>query len=124
MGVEEVYLMPENAGIARLALDRLHINMKASFLDMRVENTQNDSTRAARLMNEMGMACIITLGGDGTNRVVSKGSGDTPSVVCLQPAPTMLFAIWLKEPLPVLPPGLWRQTVSLRGSLDQKSAST
>ena len=78
MGVEEVYLMPENAGIARLALDRLHINMKASFLDMRVENTQNDSTRAARLMNEMGMACIITLGGDGTNRVVSKGSGDTP----------------------------------------------
>lgn len=78
MGVEEVFLMPENAGIGRLALDRLHINMKASFLEMRVENTQNDSTRAARLMNEMGLACIITLGGDGTNRVVSKGSGDTP----------------------------------------------
>ena len=78
MGVEEVFLMPENAGIGRLALDRLHINMNVTFLDMRVDNTQNDSTRAARLMNEMGMACIITLGGDGTNRVVSKGSGDTP----------------------------------------------
>jgi predicted polyphosphate/ATP-dependent NAD kinase len=77
MGVEEVFLMPENAGIGRLALDRLNIGMKASFLEMRVENTQNDSTRAARLMNEMGVACIITLGGDGTNRVVSKGSGDT-----------------------------------------------
>ena len=78
MGVEEVFLMPENAGIGRLALDRLHINMKASFLEMRVENMQNDSTRAAKMMNDMGLACIVTLGGDGTNRVVSKGSGDTP----------------------------------------------
>lgn len=78
MGVEEVLLMPENAGICRLALDRLNISLKANFLDMRLGNTQDDSTRAARMMNDMGTACIITLGGDGTNRVVAKGCGDTP----------------------------------------------
>ncbi len=78
MGIEEVFLMPENAGIGSLALDRLKVGMKVSFLDMRLENTQDDSTRAAKIMTEMGVACIVTLGGDGTNRVVSKGSGDTP----------------------------------------------
>jgi predicted polyphosphate/ATP-dependent NAD kinase len=78
MGVTEVFLMPENAGIGRLALDRLNVSLTATFLDMRLELSQNDSTEAARLMNEKGVACIITLGGDGTNRVVSKGCGDTP----------------------------------------------
>jgi hypothetical protein len=78
MGVAEVFLMPESAGIGRLALDRLKVSLKASTLDMRLENTQDDSTRAAAMMREMGTACIITLGGDGTNRVVSKGCGDTP----------------------------------------------
>jgi len=78
MGVKEVYIMPENAGIGRLALDRLDVSLKASFLDMRLENTQDDSTHAAELLTEMGVACIITLGGDGTNRVVSKSSEETP----------------------------------------------
>jgi predicted polyphosphate/ATP-dependent NAD kinase len=78
MGVEEVFLMPESAGIGRLALDRLKVSLKASALDMRLENNQDDSTRAASRMAEMGVACIVTLGGDGTNRVVSKGCGDTP----------------------------------------------
>jgi predicted polyphosphate/ATP-dependent NAD kinase len=78
MGVAEVFLMPESAGIGRLALDRLKVSLKASTLDMRLENTQDDSTRAAAIMREMGTACIVTLGGDGTNRVVSKGCGDTP----------------------------------------------
>ncbi|MFO7965325.1 MAG: NAD(+)/NADH kinase [Desulfobacterales bacterium] len=78
MGVKDVYLMPENAGIGRLALDRLKVSLSASFLDIPLENSQDDSTRAARLMTELGVACIITLGGDGTNRVVAKGCSQTP----------------------------------------------
>ena len=31
-------------------------------------------------MAEMGVGCIVTLGGDGTNRAVSKGCGDVPLV--------------------------------------------
>jgi predicted polyphosphate/ATP-dependent NAD kinase len=37
-----------------------------------------DSTCAAEMMREWGADCIITLGGDGTVRVASKGSGEVP----------------------------------------------
>jgi predicted polyphosphate/ATP-dependent NAD kinase len=40
---------------------------------------QEDSTAAAAAMVKAGVGCIITLGGDGTNRAVFKGSGaDVP----------------------------------------------
>ncbi|RME83691.1 MAG: ATP-NAD kinase, partial [Caldilineae bacterium] len=39
-----------------------------------------DSTRAAQAMREAGVGCIVTLGGDGTNRVVARGCGDVPLV--------------------------------------------
>ncbi len=42
---------------------------------MNVTARQEDSTRAAELMVEQGATCIITLGGDGTNRAVFKGCG-------------------------------------------------
>jgi len=45
---------------------------------MRMESTQDDSTKAAELLDALGVACIITLGGDGTNRAVAKKCGDTP----------------------------------------------
>ena len=35
---------------------------------------------AAQLMREQGVACVIVIGGDGTNRVVTKGSGSMPLV--------------------------------------------
>lgn len=78
MGVKEVHMMPEQAGIGRLAQEGLDVSLKVSFLDMKLENTQEDSIHAAKLLTEMGVACIITLGGDGTNRVISKSSKDTP----------------------------------------------
>jgi len=78
MGVEEVHMMPEAAGIRERAIDRLGIGLTASPLDMALFNTQDDSTRAAELLDGMGVACIVTLGGDGTNRVVAKASGSTP----------------------------------------------
>jgi len=77
-GVENVFLMPDYYGIGRRALDGLDLSLKASFLNMITEGTQDDSTRAAKLLNEMNAACIIVLGGDGTNRVVAKTCGDTP----------------------------------------------
>lgn len=78
MGTEDVLMMPDASGIGNRALDRLPLSMNVSFLDMGLGNNQNDSTRAAELLNRMGVACIITLGGDGTNRVVAKSSKTTP----------------------------------------------
>jgi predicted polyphosphate/ATP-dependent NAD kinase len=78
MGVEEVVFMPDPFGIGSRALNDFDVSLKAWFLDMPVQGTQEDSTRAAEMFRKMGVSCIITLGGDGTNRAVAKTCGDTP----------------------------------------------
>ncbi|MBF0530229.1 MAG: NAD(+)/NADH kinase [Deltaproteobacteria bacterium] len=78
LGVPEVFFMPDFYGIGPRAMDDLEVSLKISLLDMVAEGQQEDSTLAARLFNEKGVGCIITLGGDGTNRAVAKGCGQTP----------------------------------------------
>jgi predicted polyphosphate/ATP-dependent NAD kinase len=70
--------MPDDFGIGNRALEDLETSLKASFLEMKTDYSQDDSTRAAEILNRMGVTCIITLGGDGTNRAVAKGCEDTP----------------------------------------------
>ena len=50
------------------------------MMDMPLTYTSQDSTRAAELMNGRDVGCIVTLGGDGTNRDVAKKSGHIPLV--------------------------------------------
>ena len=78
MGIEKAYFMPDTYGIGVRALEDTAVGFKTEFLDMPMEGVQGDSTQAAALLNEMNAACIITLGGDGTNRAVAKACGDTP----------------------------------------------
>lgn len=80
VGVDEILIMPDYFGIGYFALDRIYreLNVTPSFLDMPARNLPEDSTRAARMMNELDVGCIVIIGGDGTNRVVAKGCGDTP----------------------------------------------
>jgi len=54
--------------------------LTAEPLSMPVLGTSADSTRAAQLLVELGAGCIITLGGDGTNRAVAKGCSTVPLV--------------------------------------------
>jgi len=78
VGVEEAFLMPDFDGLGIRALEDVRISLSARLLEMEAEGTQDDSTLASEMLAQMGAACIITLGGDGTNRVVAKGCGDTP----------------------------------------------
>ena len=78
LGIEEVLVMPDQFGIGQRARDRVQTRLRLTELDMLTLYDQTDSTRAAGLMAGAGVACIITLGGDGTNRAVAKGAGDTP----------------------------------------------
>jgi len=78
MGVENAYIMRDCAHIGPQAMRNLDLTLQAENLDMPMTNCQQDSTVAAKVMDEMGVACIIVLGGDGTNRVVAKGCGNTP----------------------------------------------
>lgn len=79
-GVDQVVFMPDYFAIGRKAVEGLHLDLPVSILEMRMRGNQQDSTDAARLMAEMGVGCIITLGGDGTNRAVAKACGDVPLV--------------------------------------------
>lgn len=78
MGVHEVFFMPDHFGIGIRAMEDLEVSLKTFFLEMTVEGTQEDSTKAAEMLDKMGVACIIILGGDGTNRAVAKTCGETP----------------------------------------------
>jgi predicted polyphosphate/ATP-dependent NAD kinase len=82
--IRHVVYMPEHDfGILPRALTELHghsLQLEASPLEMPVLGTSGDSTRAAQLLVEQGAGCIITLGGDGTNRAVARGCGSVPLI--------------------------------------------
>lgn len=80
VGVERVWFMPDYYGIGRRSLHGLALGLDAQTLDIPTDWTQEDSTRAAARMREMGVDVILTLGGDGTNRAVAKACGDVPLV--------------------------------------------
>ena len=77
-GVEEVIFMPDYFNIGVKAVNGLKLSLKTSILQMLLRGTQEDSVEAAARFREMSVGCIITLGGDGTNRAVAKGCGKVP----------------------------------------------
>jgi predicted polyphosphate/ATP-dependent NAD kinase len=78
MGVDQVCYMPDYYGIVPKALDGLKVDIPVSSLNFDTKADQRDSIEAARIMEENGATCIVTLGGDGTNRVVAKGTARVP----------------------------------------------
>ena len=78
IGVEQTIFMPDYFGIGARAIDGLKLTLKTSTLKMPLRGTQEDSTEAADRFREMQVGCIITVGGDGTNRAVAKGCGKIP----------------------------------------------
>jgi predicted polyphosphate/ATP-dependent NAD kinase len=77
-GVRQVFYMPDYFGIVERALDALKIDMDVSPLLFDAKADQRDSVHAACMLAKKKVGCIITLGGDGTNRVVAKGANHVP----------------------------------------------
>ncbi|MCR4441510.1 MAG: NAD(+)/NADH kinase [Peptococcaceae bacterium] len=81
-GVNRAVYMPDYFGIVPKAVEGLYsehrLSMEIVPADIRLTGTQVDSYEAALEMGRWAAGCIITLGGDGTNRMVAKGCGDTP----------------------------------------------
>ena len=80
IGVQQVLFMPDYYGLVDKALDGLGLSLEATELHIDMYADERDSTEAARRSRESDVGCIITLGGDGTNRAVAKGCGDVPIV--------------------------------------------
>ena len=80
LGVERILVMPDASRLSGPARLDCEDRLRVEYLDMPPVEDQDGSTRAAGLMAEDGVSCIVTLGGDGTNRVVARGCSDTPLV--------------------------------------------
>jgi predicted polyphosphate/ATP-dependent NAD kinase len=80
LGIQRVLAMPDAFGLVVQAQEKAGVSLHVELLDIPLTNTARDSTEAARLMATAGAGCIITLGGDGTNRAVAKGCGYVPLV--------------------------------------------
>ncbi|MBW1696881.1 MAG: NAD(+)/NADH kinase [Deltaproteobacteria bacterium] len=78
VGVNEVCYMPDTYGIVNRALSEVEIPIRCYPTPFNIKGDQDDSIRAAGFMAQRKADCIITLGGDGTNRVVVKGSVSVP----------------------------------------------
>jgi predicted polyphosphate/ATP-dependent NAD kinase len=74
-GVDRALFMPESLGIGYAAVEALgSTKIQVDILPMDVQANQEDSTRAAERMAKLEVGCLVTLGGDGTNRAVFKGA--------------------------------------------------
>lgn len=82
VGIEKVVFMPDYYGIVSKAIEGISgkhsLQMEIAPLDICITGTQRDTLQASLLMAGQGVDCIITLGGDGTNRIVAKGCGKIP----------------------------------------------
>ena len=78
--VDKVVMMPDMDMIGKAATNDISNSLKIRHLEMPVFNNESDSTKASKLMREIGVGCLITLGGDGTNRAVVKELGDIPLI--------------------------------------------
>jgi hypothetical protein len=77
-GVDTILTMPDAFNICWKAQDNLKLAATVRELDMLVESNQSDTVRAAAQMCDQGVDCIVSLGGDGTNRALAKACGAVP----------------------------------------------
>ena len=77
--VDKVVYMPDYYGIIERALSGIKIRLDVQPLpNFEPRNSLEDSVVAGRMMEALGVGCIIVLGGDGTSRAVMKGNGNVP----------------------------------------------
>ncbi len=80
LGIKTVLAMPDSFGLIASASKIANLSLSVEMLDMPIKNSSVDSSNAAKIMADAGVGCIVTLGGDGTNKAVAKGCGYVPLV--------------------------------------------
>jgi len=112
LDIDKVYIMPDSFGIGHEALNGLWGEEKENFkldvdiMDMSITGSAEDSSNAAKLMEEKEVDIIIILGGDGTNRVVVKALRKTP-VMSISTGTNNVFPIMAESTMLGMAAGLY-----------------
>jgi len=74
--------MPDTFHIGEKAIDNLvsrkQLQCMVEILETTITYSIDDTIRATQLLENMGVGCIISLGGDGTNRAIAKAIVNVP----------------------------------------------
>ncbi len=83
-GAERVYMMPDSYNIGYRVEDSLNtcneLKCDINVINMLNCDSIEDTICAAKFMEQNKVGCIVTLGGDGTNRAVAKAVENTPLI--------------------------------------------
>jgi predicted polyphosphate/ATP-dependent NAD kinase len=79
-GVSRVLVMPDRYRLCERAADGAGVDLCIEICATPSAHDEEDTMAAARAMAAAGVACIITLGGDGTNRAAARGTCAVPFV--------------------------------------------
>ena len=80
VGVTSVLGMADSSNLVRRASEDPTLSIDLGFVNMPAFYSEGDTVRASAIMAEHGVDCLVTLGGDGTNRAAVVGSRDIPMV--------------------------------------------
>ncbi|MCL5109766.1 MAG: NAD(+)/NADH kinase [Chloroflexi bacterium] len=117
VGVERVICMPDTFRIGQRALEGLDLRLAYEELPHYVHDSGRDSQAAAAALRERGVGCIVTLGGDGTNRAVAKDCGDVP-LLAVSTGTNNVFPVMIEGTVAGLAAGL-----VATGQVDQGEAT-
>ena len=112
VGVKRVLAMPDSSNLVRRASDDPKLSIDPELLDMPSLYSEGDTVRAAASMAEQGVDCLVTLGGDGTNRAAVVGCRTIP-MVAISTGTNNVFPAMVEGTLAGLAAGL-----VARGKLD------
>lgn len=80
MGVDEIMILKEPYRISSGALEILPLRARVRLLDVGVTNSAADTRAAVRAARIAGCDVIVSLGGDGTNRIIAQAWPEVPLV--------------------------------------------
>ncbi len=100
-----VVAMPDSGHLCQRAADDPGVDTEVEMLPMSPRYTEGDTTRAAAMMADLGVGCLITLGGDGTNRAVAVGANRLP-IVAISTGTNNIFPVMVEGTLAGIAAGL------------------
>ena len=82
LGVRDVIFMPDTFTVGYSVQYQLEddgvLDSNINVLDFLMDGSMKDTVDAAGIMEEMGVGCVVVLGGDGTSRAAAKKLRKTP----------------------------------------------